>query len=136
MSDAFSGVAEREVGGHCPVAGCYCAAGSGFPAWGTDASLRDHVDAHFLGSIVGEVPNEWLRARGLVRCRVCGNTASASRRGGVHERCAATLRAEARSAVGGDEWAHVDDGWERGGWAAALRRLPVIAEIFSVKVFT
>ena len=102
---------------------------AGFPAWGTDASLRDQ------GILVGEVPNEWLRARGLVRCRVCGNTASASRRGGVHERCAATLRAEARSAVGGDEWAHVDDGWERGGWAAALRRLPVIAEIFSVSGF-
>eukprot|EP00973_Karenia_brevis_P022072 3035274-Karenia_brevis.AAC.1 len=35
-----------------------------------------------------------------------------------------------------DEWAHIDDGWEEGGWAAMLRELPTMHDIFVSRVQT
>ena len=36
------------------------------------ALLRAHVDAHLSGSLLGQVPSDWLQARGRQRCGVCG----------------------------------------------------------------
>ena len=35
------------------------------------ALLRAHVDAHLSGSLLGQVPSDWLQARGRQRCGVC-----------------------------------------------------------------
>ena len=124
----------RDEGGHCPVRGCFCSEGMGHPPWGSDQALKTHIDSHLLGVCDGEVPDAFMRERGWVACSVCGKSASRSRRGGVHERCAQELRA---SALGGrDEWAHLSDDWEQGGWAQQLRNLPTMADIFTASSFT
>ncbi len=96
----------------CPVSGCFCSVGSGHTGMGAEA-LKTHVDDHLLGIIEGQVPAEWMRARGWVICPHCSKSASSSRRGGVHETCAAEARA--MQFGGRDEWAHLDDAWEQGG---------------------
>eukprot|EP00973_Karenia_brevis_P081669 11321672-Karenia_brevis.AAC.1 len=35
-----------------------------------------------------------------------------------------------------DEWTHLEDGWEEGGWAARLRELPSMHDIFTSQVAT
>eukprot|EP00973_Karenia_brevis_P095685 12428625-Karenia_brevis.AAC.1 len=45
---------------------------------------------------------------------------------GIHESCAAAMRLAANSQT--NEWAHLDDDWEAGGWAAKLRDLPTMHE--------
>jgi hypothetical protein len=62
-----------------------------------------------------------MRGKGWVVCPHCSKTAAACRRGGVHESCAANARAELNSTR--DQWAHLEDGWEQGGWASRLRKL-------------
>ena len=64
-------------------------------------------------------------------CVECGRSAAASRRGGIHENCASEARARAQ--VREDGFGHIDDGWEEGGWAAKLRSLPTIHNIFTVQ---
>eukprot|EP00973_Karenia_brevis_P012466 1691617-Karenia_brevis.AAC.1 len=61
----------------------------------------------------------WMRERGWVSCPWCNKIAVASRRGGIHESCAAAMRLASVSQR--DDWAHLDDGWEEGGWAAVLQ---------------
>ena len=119
--------ANMRVGGareHCPVIGCFCSAGSGHVGWPSGEALKAHVNSHLDGVYSGEVPQEWLASKGWVVCQVCHQVASASRRGGIHEGCAARMRSEAQG--GRDEWAHLEDGWEEGGWARMLRSLPPI----------
>ncbi len=118
---------------NCPVAGCCCSAGQGHPGFGKEA-LKAHVDGHLLGIVEGQVPVDWMEARGWVVCPHCNKSASGSRRGGVHESCAAEARAT--QCAGRDEWAHLDDGWEQGGWAAKLRVLPHMRDIFCALVYT
>eukprot|EP00973_Karenia_brevis_P024371 3361487-Karenia_brevis.AAC.1 len=73
-----------------------------------------------------------MRGKGWAVCSVCNKSAAANRRGGIHESCAAAARAIAGGQV--DEWAHLADGWEEGGWAARLRDLPSMHEIFTALV--
>ena len=94
-----------------------------------------HIDGHLLGIIQGQVPPEWMAARGWVVCPHCDKSASASRMGGVHDSCAARARAT-QNRNEPNEWGNLDDGWEAGGWASRLRKLPVFADIFKALVYT
>ena len=118
---------------HCPVAGCFCGAGQGHPGFGKEA-LKAHIDSHLLGITLGQVPLDWMRNRGWVICPHCNKSASGGRRGGVHDSCAAEARTLLNNAQ--DGWAHLEDGWEQGGWAAKLRRLPHMGDIFKALVYT
>eukprot|EP00973_Karenia_brevis_P070792 9839888-Karenia_brevis.AAC.1 len=112
LTQSFGNMDIRGRGGHCPVRGCYCARGSEHPGWETDQALRAHIDAHLLGTLRGEVPEVWMREHGWVVCPWCHKAAAASRRGGIHESCAAAMRLAACSHR--DEWSHLDDSWEEG----------------------
>ena len=119
----FDGLRVGSVKEHCPVAGCPCSAGSGHPGFGAEA-LKAHIDAHLLNVLEGQVPQEWMTAKGWSVCPHCSKSASSNRRGGVHESCAA----EARASEFGrrDNPVDVHGGVDRGGWSAQLRRLPDI----------
>jgi hypothetical protein len=118
---------------HCPVGGCFCSAGQGHPGFGAEA-LKAHVDGHLLGIMQGQVPVEWMSSRGWTVCPHCNKSSAASRRGGVHDSCAAEARLNLNGSRG--ECSHLDDGWEAGGWAARLRKLPSIADVFKALVYT
>ena len=118
---------------HCPVVGCCSAAGQGHPGFGQEA-LKAHVDGHLLGIMEGQVPLDWMGARGWVVCPHCCKSASGGRRGGIHDSSAAHARSMLNSIR--DEWGHLEDGWENGGWARRLRRLPCMADIFKALVYT
>ena len=76
----------------CPVVGCCCSAGSGHPGFGAEA-LKAHIDAHLLNVLEGQVPQEWMAAKGWSVCPHGSKSASSNRRGGVHESCAAEAHA-------------------------------------------
>lgn len=87
----------------CPVPTCPCSDPARAAGWTNDTTMRTHIDAHLAGSLAGEVPADWLLARGRRRCPVCG--LSVSTRFGVHPTC----RPEARAAaVGGNNSSSVD----------------------------
>ena len=91
----------------CPVQGCPCADDTRARGWQDDTTLRAHIDAHLSGALAGQVPPEWLRARGRQQCPVCG--LSVASRFGVHPTC----RPEARAAAPGPSGAQhngPDDG--------------------------
>jgi len=54
--------------------------------------------------------------------------------GGVHDSCAARARIGLNTV--GDEWSHLQDGHEEGGWAARLRKLPGFRDVFEAMVYT
>ena len=112
---------------------CCYAQGHGHPGLG-EAALKSHIDAHLLNLMEGQVPPSWMQARGWVACPHCGKSASSRRRGGVHETCAARARASLFGSR--DEWGHLEDGWEDGGWAYKLRNLPHVQEVFEAMVYT
>lgn len=113
---------------HCPVVGCCASAGRGHPGMGK-AALKNHIDTHLLGITQGQVPAQWLTEKGWSVCQHCSRTAATNRNGGNHEGCVARARAmQGNGEV--DEWGHFEDGWEAGGWAARLRKLPNFSDIF------
>ena len=77
------------------------------------------------------MPREFTERKGWVVCPHCSKSAAESRRGHVHEGCAAQARAMQFRG-----WGHLEDGWEQGGWARQLRALPHISDIFKVLVYT
>ena len=131
LQDRFANVRLAGQGGHCPVQGCFYSEAAGHPGLTSTEGLKAHVDAHLIHALDGEVPEEWMRQRGWTVCGECGRSAAASRRGGIHESCAHEARA--RVQVRDNEFGHIDDGWEEGGWAAKLRSLPTIHDLFTIQ---
>ena len=82
---------------YCPVPGCPCADPARAPGWQSESTLRAHVDAHLSGSLLGQVPSDWLQARGRQRCGVCG--LSVATRFGIHPTCRPAARAAAPPAA-------------------------------------
>ena len=78
---------------YCPVPACPCGDPRRARGWASDATMRPYIDAHLSGALCGEVPAQWLQARGRQRCAVCG--LSVSTQHGVHPSC----RPAAREAV-------------------------------------
>ena len=97
--------------------------------------LKNHIDNHLLGITQGQVPAQWMTDRGWCVCQHCSRSAAANRTGGNHEGCVARARAMQGSGEV-DEWGHLEDGWEAGGWAARLRKLPSFNDIFIALVYT
>ena len=71
-----------------------------------------------------------MQDKGWVACRVCGKSACANRRGGVHEGCAAEMRAEV---AGGSS---SQNGIDIGAVGAGLLALPAIADVFTFMSYT
>ena len=61
---------------YCPVPACPCGDPRRARGWASDATMRPHIDAHLSGALCGEVPAQWLQARGRQRCAVCGLSVS------------------------------------------------------------
>ena len=55
--------------------------------------MKNHTDAHFAGSLQGDVPATWVDSHSRTRCLVCG--LSVSRAHGVHPTCRPAARAAA-----------------------------------------
>ena len=78
---------------YCPVPGCPCADPAQTAGYATVPAMRSHIDSHLAGTLQGDVPEEWMRNHGRVRCTVCG--LSVSSRQGLHPTCAPAGRAAA-----------------------------------------
>jgi hypothetical protein len=79
----------------CPVPGCLCADRVRSQGWASDATMRNHLQDHASGRLLGVVPQEYLQEKRLCQCSVCFKLVS-SRFGGSCPSC----RPAAREALG------------------------------------
>ena len=71
---------------YCPVPGCPKGVMSEAAVWMASQALRNHLNEHASGRLLGALPESWLRENQSSLCPVCGLIVS-NRFGGVCPKC-------------------------------------------------
>ena len=111
-----SAARERQPAHHnrlyCPVVGCPAGDATRAAGWSTFQSLRNHVQEHANGRLLGAIPPEWLEDNQLNQCTVCSKLLS-RRFGDTCPRCRpALLQQVPRPSTGRPlptDWPSLDD---------------------------